>query len=166
MKINDLEALDKACVSARAMVNKRAVTSGLASAVPGALVGASADVALLMNMLPQINRMFGLDPEQIDELDEQGREQVTKLIGTVGSQLIGRAITKEVIVAILKAVGLRGLVKNAATFVPFVGSAVGGAMGYGMMRYVGNRHIDECYNVVRDYLDARSKEEGAVLATA
>ena len=131
----------------------RAVTAGVASAVPGAVTGIAADVGLLLEMLPKINKAFGLDPEQIDALDEQARQQVFMLAGTIGSQVIGRTITKEVVLAAMKAIGVRTSVKAAASWVPLIGSAVAGTLGFGLMKYVGNQHVRECYELVSKLLD-------------
>jgi hypothetical protein len=53
------------------MVTSRAGLSAGAAMVPipGADIGA--DVTLLLEMIPAINRKFGLTPEQIDQLDPQ-----------------------------------------------------------------------------------------------
>lgn len=134
------------------MVTKRAMTAGIASAIPGAVTGIAADVGLLLELLPKINKAFGLDPEQIDALDEQAKQQILMLAGTVGSQVIGRAVTKEIVITIMKAVGVRTTVKAAASWVPFIGSAVGGALGFGMMKYVGNQHVEECYQIISQML--------------
>ena len=149
MKITTLEQLEEARSRAKKLVTTRALTAGATSAIPGAVVGIAADVGLLLELLPKINRTFGLDPEQVDELDEQVKQQIYVLAGNAGSQLIGRAITKEIIQSVLKAVGVRASVKAAASWVPFVGSAVGGVIGFGMMKYVGNQHVDECYQLLK-----------------
>lgn len=148
MKIETREQLDQARVHCKKLVTKRAMAAGAASAVPGAVAGVIGDAGLLLNLLPKINKAFGLDPEQIDALDEQARQQIIVLAGSVGSKFIGRTITKELVVAALKAVGIRTTMKAAASWVPFIGSAVGGALGFGMMKYVGNQHVEECYQLI------------------
>lgn len=66
--IEELDALRGECKS---MVTSRAGLSAGAAMVPipGADIGA--DVTLLLEMIPAINRKFGLTPEQIDQLDPQ-----------------------------------------------------------------------------------------------
>ena len=157
MKIQTREQLDATREKCRGLVTRRALAAGAASAVPYAVAGIAADVTILIELLPKISRMFGLDPEQIDELDEQMRQQVLVIIGKIGSEMIGRVITKELVTSVLKAVGIRATVKAAASWVPFVGSAVGGALGFGMMKYVGNQHVEECYQVVSRLLDEQEK---------
>lgn len=153
MKITTREQLEQVRDHCKRMVTVRAMTAGAASAVPGAVTGLAADVGLLLEILPKINKAFGLDPEQIDALDEQVKQQMLVLAGSVGSQLIGRAVTKELVVATTKAVGVRVTAKAAASWVPIIGSAISGVLGFGMMRYVGNRHIEECYQLISNLFD-------------
>jgi uncharacterized protein (DUF697 family) len=64
--ISELDRIREECKS---MVNKRASASAAAAVipVPGADIGA--DVAIMLELLPAINRKFGLSPEQLDGLD-------------------------------------------------------------------------------------------------
>lgn len=153
MKITTREQLNQVRDHCKGMVMTRAMTAGVASAVPGAVTGLAADVGILLELLPKINKAFGLDPEQIDALDEQVKQQMLVLAGSVGSQIIGRAVTKELVLTTMKAVGVRTTMKAASSWVPFIGSAIGGVLGFGMMRYVGNRHVEECYELISEMLD-------------
>lgn len=65
------------------------------------------DAALLSRLIPQINAEFGLTAEQIDQLDPKKREQVQKAVGLVGSVLIGKLITRELVLRATQTVGLR-----------------------------------------------------------
>jgi cyclopropane fatty-acyl-phospholipid synthase-like methyltransferase len=80
------------------------------------------------------------------------------IVGKVGSALIGRFISEAAIVAVLKAVGVRIATKTAASYVPMVGSTVAATVSFGMMKTVGNRHVDDCFAVVREFLEQRGKE--------
>lgn len=153
MEIKTREELKQVRSHCRKLVTKRAMTAGAASAVPYAVTGIAADIGLLIELLPKINKAFGLDPEQIDALDEQAKQQILVLAGSVGSQIIGRAVTKEIVMAALKAVGVRTTIKAAASWVPFIGSAVGGVLGFGMMKHVGNQHVEECYVLVSKIIE-------------
>lgn len=153
MQITTVEQLQQVRAHCKKMVTKRAMTAGAASAVPYAVAGIAADVGLLLELLPKINSAFGLDPEQIDALDEQAKQQILVLAGGASSHLIGKVVTKELVLAALKAVGVRTTIKAAASWVPFIGSAVGGVMGFGMMKFVGNQHVDECYDLIKKMLE-------------
>lgn len=160
MKITTQAEPDTVRRKCRKMVTGRSLAAGATSAVPGAVVGVAADVGLLMEMLLRINREFGLSPEQIDELDEQLRQQLFVLIGNAGAGLIGRAITKEMVMAVIKGVGLRVTAKSAASYVPFIGSGISALLGFGMMKLVGHQHVEECYRVARQMLPSGPDGEG------
>ena len=65
--LEELEEIKKEC---KQMVTKRAIASGLAALSPGP-VDIPVDVALLMELLPNISKKFGLSKEQIDEYEPQ-----------------------------------------------------------------------------------------------
>jgi len=164
MKITSQAELDAVRKKCRKLVTGRSFAAGASSAVPGAVVGVAADVGLLMEMLPRINREFGLSAEQIDELDEQLRQQVFVLIGNAGASMIGRAITKEMVMVVIKGVGLRVTAKSAASYVPLIGSGISALLGFGMMKLVGHQHIEDCYRVVRQMLPNREDDMAGAVA--
>lgn len=163
MRITTLDELERARKQARALVTKRSMISAATGAIPFGL-GAPGDVYNLSSLLPMINKLFGLDPKQIDELDEQSKEQLTVLVGKVGSAFAGRFVTEAVIVAVLKRVGVQVASKTAASFVPFVGSGVAATIGFGMMKYVGNGHVEDCFRIIEEYL--KGKDGGATAPAA
>lgn len=98
-----------------------------------------------MGLHPQ----FGLTPEQLDKLPDHKREKVQKAVGVVGSMLIGRMVTKDLVLRAAKTVGMRLTVKQASKYVPFAGQAVSAIMGYTAIRYLGEQHIRDCVQVAR-----------------
>ena len=156
MLIEDKTTLDRVRKECRSLVTRRALAAGGASAIPGAVAGVAADVGLLLEMLPKINRAFGLNPEQIDELDEQTRQQVFILAGNLGNAIIGKLVNEQVVLAVLKRVGTRAVTKSVTSWIPVIGSGVAAAIGFGMMKLVGNRHIEECYRIVEQVLEERA----------
>jgi uncharacterized protein (DUF697 family) len=77
------------------MVNKRASAAAAVIPVPGADIGA--DVAIMLELLPAINRKFGLSPEQLDGLDAAMKGKILVIISSIGSQLVGKLITKQTV---------------------------------------------------------------------
>ncbi len=153
--IEELDRIKKECKS---MVIKRATASAAAAAVPVPGVDIGADVAIMLELLPAINRRFGLSPEQIEQLDSAIKGKILVIISSIGSELIGKIITKKLVVTLLKKVGTRVTVKQAAKYVPFVGQAVSAGISFGAMKYLGNSHIDECYEVCRRIIEQGSSE--------
>ncbi len=60
--ITSKEELDAVRLHCKAMVKKRALASGTMTLLPVPGVDIAADVGLLLELLPAINRQFGLTP--------------------------------------------------------------------------------------------------------
>jgi len=140
------------------MVLRRAATSAGASVIPLPGIDIAADVGLLMRLLPAINRKFGLTPEQIEKLDPERRLVVYALISRGGKSLVGRAVTKKVVLLALKRVGIRMTAKQAAKHLPFAGQIASAFLGFGAMMYIGASHIDECYEIAKAAIDDNPRQ--------
>lgn len=133
----------------RKLLNRRALVAAAASAVPVPGLDWAVDAALLSKLVPEINAQFGLTPEQLDRLPAHKREQVQKALATVGSLLIGKFVTRDLVLRAVRTVGMRMTVKQAAKYVPLAGQAVSALMGYTAIRYLGEEHIKECVQVAQ-----------------
>ena len=121
--LTSIEELDAVRLRCKSMVKKRALASSGMVLVPLPGVDIAADVGLLLELLPAINRQFGLTPEQINRLDPQFKSFLYGVIKTTGSRVIGQLITKQVVLLLLQKVGLRLTAKQALKFIPFAGQA-------------------------------------------
>lgn len=99
------EELDDVRASCRKLVLTRSAASAAMSAIPIPGTDVLVDVGMLLEMLPLINRRFGLSPEQIEELPAPLQGAVMGTVSRVGSALVGKTITKELLIAVLKRVG-------------------------------------------------------------
>lgn len=142
-----LPDLDRVRATCRAMVRRRAATSGGLSLVPLPGIDVAGDVAILMELIPAINRKFGLTPEQIAQLDTKHKVLVYALLKKAGTSLVGREVTKQLVLAALKQVGVRLATKQVLKYLPFAGQAAAAALSVSAMIYLGNSHIDACYEV-------------------
>ncbi|MGQ4680386.1 hypothetical protein [Paenibacillus polymyxa] len=156
--IEELEQIRKECKS---MVTKRAAASGGAVLVPIPGADVLADVGILMQLLPAINEKFGLSEQQLEGLDAETKSMVYGFITSIGSKLIGRLITREAIVKILQKMGIRIATKQVSKFVPLLGQGLAAAIGFTAMRTIGNRHIDECYEVAKRLLEQQTAADTA-----
>lgn len=147
-----LQAVEKAREECQAMLSKRALVSAAAGLSPIIGPDITADMALLLDLLPRINRRFGLTPEQIDSLDEKTKLIVYQLIKASGKALIGKVITKQLVMIIIKKLGIRITVKTVAKYIPFVGLVISSIISYGGMQYMGKNHINECVDFCKDYI--------------
>lgn len=150
----DLAELDAIRLQCRALVTRSAGLSGVAAIVPIPAADIGVDVSLFLNLLPAINRRFGLSPDQINQLDPRVKELVFVSITSIGSQAIGRVVTAELVMQLLRRIGIRITLKSAAKWVPFIGQAAAATISFGAMRMVGNRHVEDCYRVARSVLEA------------
>ncbi|MBK7766283.1 MAG: hypothetical protein IPI44_09300 [Sulfuritalea sp.] len=144
-----LTELEKIRASCKAMVRRRAATSGGMSLIPIPGVDIAGDVGLLLQLIPAINEKFGLTPEQIEELDPRHKVLIYAMLKKVGSDLAGRAITRQLAVAALKKVSVRLATKQVLKYIPFAGQAAAVALSVTAMMYLGNSHIDACYEIAR-----------------
>lgn len=141
--------LTAAVQRSRRLLHRRALAAAAVSVVPLPGLDWAMDAALLTRLLPQISAEFGLTAEQIDQLDPKRREQVQKAVGLVGSVLIGKLITREVIVRLTRSLGLRLTTRQLAKYVPLAGQALAAVMGYATLRYLGEQHLRDCVLVVQ-----------------
>ena len=95
-----------------------------------------------------VNREFGLTPEQIEKLSPGRQLLVYKSIVAIGSVMIGKLVTKEIAIEVLKSVGVRMSAKQVGKYVPVAGQALSIALGFAAMKYVGHQHIKDCLRVV------------------
>jgi hypothetical protein len=143
-------ALTDAVRRCRSLLNRRALVAAAASTVPIPGLDWAVDAALLSRVLPAINQEFGLTPAQLNRLPEHHREQVQKALAMVGSVVIGKLITRDLVIRMAQTMGKRLTAAQAARYVPIAGQAVSALMGYTVLRYLGEEHIKDCVRVVRE----------------
>lgn len=141
--------LEKIRASCKAMVRRRAATSGGMSLIPIPGVDIAGDVGMLLQLIPAINRKFGLTPAQINELDTRHQVLIYAMLKKVGADLVGREVTKTLVLAALKKVGGRMAAKQVLKYVPFAGQAAAVALSVAAMMYLGNSHVDACYEIAK-----------------
>ncbi|ABM33400.1 conserved hypothetical protein [Paracidovorax citrulli AAC00-1] len=142
-------ALESAVRRSRKLLHRRALMAAAAGVVPVPGLDWAVDAALLTRLIPEINAEFGLTPQQIDRLTPHKREQVQKAVGMVGSALIGRLVTRELVMRALRLIGVRLTAQQAAKFVPLAGQAASAALGYATLRYLGELHLRDCVQVAK-----------------
>ncbi|OOG39732.1 hypothetical protein [Polaromonas sp. A23] len=146
---SDDAALQAAVMRGRKLLNKRAMVAAAASAVPLPGLDWAVDAALLSKLIPEINKEFGLTPQQLDQLDPTKREQVQKAVALVGSVLIGKLISRELVLKAATKIGMRLTTKQLAKYVPFAGQIVAATVGYAAIRYLGEEHMKDCIRVAQ-----------------
>ena len=130
------------------MLGKISLGVGLFS-IKNLMFNLQVDAAMLSKLIPEINKEFGLTPQQLDSLNPKKREQVQKAVAMVGSVLIGKLISKDLVIAAATKVGMRLTTKQLAKYVPLAGQIVAATVGYAAIRYFGEEHIKDCIRVAR-----------------
>ena len=133
----------------RQRVKQRALIAAGVAMVPVPGLDWLTDIGVLVKLLPDINRAFGLSPAQIEHLAPDRRLVVYKAISSAGGMLVGKLIKRELVLNVLKIVGVRLSTQQAAKYVPIAGQAISAALTFGALRYVCEQHIQQCIAVRR-----------------
>lgn len=142
----DIAAVAQQC---RRLVIKRALFAAGVAAVPVPGIDWLTDVGVLLKLIPEINEKFGLTPAQIERLAPDRQVVVFKAISAGGSVLVGRLVTRDLVLAALKIVGVRLTTQQAAKVVPIAGQALSAALTFSALKYVCEQHIRQCIAVSR-----------------
>lgn len=151
-----LAELDRVRADCHRLVTRRATWSAGAAVIPLPGLDVGTDLAILLKLLPTINERFGLTPQQVDQLDVESKRLVMVFAGSVGSLLIGRLVTREVVLKMLMKMGVRITTAGIVKFVPLLGQALSASLSFGAMKLLGDKHVEDCYEVARRTLLARS----------
>ncbi len=133
----------------RRLLGRKALMAAAASAIPVPGLDWAADAALLSRLVPQISAEFGLAVFQLNQLAPKKRENVQKAATTVGALLVGKLITRELLIGLARQAGIRLTARQATKFVPIAGQMVSAALGYAALRALGEQHIKDCVQVAR-----------------
>lgn len=153
----NMKELNQAYEDSKKIATKAATASAVGglSPVPGTDI--AVDIPVLLSALNKINRRFGLTPEQIDTYDEKIKLAIYEALKKVGASLAGKYITKELIIAILKRLGIRVTARQLAKFLPIIGQIVSAGISFTAMKMVLNGHINECYKVCEEIINSRDR---------
>jgi uncharacterized protein (DUF697 family) len=141
------EQVDAAARHCRRLVRQRAVLAAGVALVPLPGVDWLTDIGVLLRLLPRISEAFGLTEEQVERLAPERRVLVYRVVSAAGGMLLGRVLTRDVALMLLRKVGLRLGAQQAAKFVPLVGQAASALLTYGAVVYVCEQHIRDCIAV-------------------
>jgi uncharacterized protein (DUF697 family) len=143
----DIDQVRERC---RALVRKRAAISAGVAAVPLPGVDIVADLGSFASMVEDINRAFGLTPAQIDKLQPRMRIAAYEAVGALGGMLVGRLVTKELVLKLLQRSGAKLAAKSAAKVVPLAGQIASAAIGFALFRQMGYQHVEACVKVANE----------------
>lgn len=143
------EQIEAAARQSRKLVNRRALIAAGVSVVPLPGLDWVTDVAMLVKLLPRINEAFGLSPEQIERLAPERRVVVYRILSAGGGLVVGKLVTRELVLKMVRMVGVRLSTQQAAKYVPVAGQAVSAALTFSALKYVCEQHIRQCMSVAQ-----------------
>ncbi len=143
------EQIDAVARQCRRLVTKRALLAAGVAVVPLPGLDWLTDIGVLLKLLPEINEAFGLTPEQVERLSPERRVVVYKAISALGGVVAGRLVTRELVLMLLRKVGVRLTTQQVTKYVPVAGQAVSAALTFSALKYVCEQHIQQCIAVAR-----------------
>lgn len=145
----DIESVACQC---RRLVNRRALVAAGVAVLPVPGLDWLTDVGTLVKLIPEINAAFGLTPAQIEQLAPERRLAVYKAVSAGGSMVIGKLVSRDLVLRLLKLVGVRLTTQQAAKYVPVAGQAISAALTFSALKLVAEQHIRQCMAVSRQLL--------------
>jgi uncharacterized protein (DUF697 family) len=153
--------IESAARDCRRLVHRRSLMAAGVAVLPIPGVDWITDVGVLLKLIPDINRAFGLTPEQIERLSPDRRLVVYKALSAGGSLLVGRIVTRDLVLRMLKLVGVRLTTQQAAKYVPIAGQAVSAMLTYSALRFVCEQHIRQCMAVAQQLMLPAPESQGS-----
>jgi hypothetical protein len=138
---------DAALRHCRRLVRRQALKAAGMSALPVAGVDLFVNAHLLRVTIEEISAVHGLAPEQIAALPPVLRSRVDDLAAEVGSYLIGRVVSQQVLLVAVRSLGLRVSAQQAAKLAPVAGLAASAALSGWMFKRLCDRHLEQCRRV-------------------
>lgn len=139
----------------RRMVRRRAAFSAGVAAVPIPGVDVLSDLSLFKKLVDDVNKEFGLTAAQVERLQPQYKLIAYQAALGIGGMMVGKLVTRELLMQVFKRVGVRMMSKSVARVVPIAGQLASAAIGFTVFRKLGYQHVDACAVVARELLVAR-----------
>jgi uncharacterized protein (DUF697 family) len=143
----DLERVREQC---RKLVRSKALRSAGMAALPIPGVDLVSDLTMFANVVEEVNLAFGLTPAQIERLQPRLKIIAYQAIGSLGGMLVGKLVTRELVMQVLKRSGAKLAAKSATKIVPVAGQVAAAAIGFILFRQMGYQHVEACAKVARE----------------
>lgn len=153
-------AIDAARERCREMVRQRALVSAGVAAVPLPGVDILSDLTTFTVLVEEVNREFGLSQQQIERLHPRMRVLAYQAAASVGGMLVGKMVTKGLVLALFKRAGVKIAARTVAKVVPIAGQLASAAIGFALFRKMGYQHVEACAKVARELQKAATIDMG------
>jgi hypothetical protein len=112
------------------------------------------DLSLFKKLVDDVNAEFGLTEQQIDQLQPKHKLIAYKVAVGVGGVMVGRIVTRELLMMVFRRMGVKIVAKTAGKFVPIAGQIASAAIGFTMFRKLGYEHVEACAKVAGELVVA------------
>ena len=148
----DIASVRERC---RRLVRRRATMAAGFSAVPLPGLDVVSDLSLFTKLVEEVNQAFGLTAEQVGRMQPKFRMIAYEAAVGMGGMMVGRLVTRELLLRLFKKAGVKIATKTVAKLVPIAGSAVSAAIGFAVFRQLGYQHVEACAKVAGQLKPAR-----------
>ena len=156
--------IDLARERCRQMVRKRAMVSAGVAAIPLPGVDILSDLTTFAVLVEEVNKEFGLSQKQIERLNPQRQVLIYRAAASVGGMLVGKLVTRKLVLALFQRAGIRIAAKTVAKVVPIAGQLASAAIGFALFRKMGNQHVEACASVARELESLKEIDTGVGVA--
>ena len=139
--------IENAAKHCRNLVKRQALLAAGVAMLPIPGLDWITDIGVLIKVLPQINEYFGLSQVQIEKLSPDRQLVVYKSLTAAGGLVVGRIVTRELVIKSLRLVGVRLSTQQTTKYVPLACQALSAVLTYSALRHVCEQHIKQCVAV-------------------
>lgn len=118
--------------------------------IPG--LDVSVDITTMLALFKKIREIYGLTDDSIDRF---------KILSPSSLQMINSVVkvaTKQGLLILLKRFGTQGIVKQFSKYVPFVGQAIAGTIGFSITKSAGLDYLENCHKIAAEILELELKQ--------
>ena len=133
---------------AEALIRKKAILSSSVSIVPIPGLDFGVDLKLMRDIIEDINKIYGVDHKQVNNLGDDVKERIYTAAAIQGSQFVGRKVSSALLEVVIRDVAKRTAAKQTKWF-PIVGQAISASISYYFMKKIGQDHVEKCEKVIR-----------------
>jgi uncharacterized protein (DUF697 family) len=148
----DIDQVREHC---RRMVRRRATISAGVSALPIPGIDVMSDLSLFTLLVDDVNKAFGLSHAQIELLQPKYKLLAYEVAVGMGGVMVGKLITRELVIQVFKRSGMKYFAKSASRVVPIAGQMASAIIGFAVFRRLGYEHVEACAQVAGQLHAAR-----------
>lgn len=143
------------------MVKKRAAISAGVAVVPIPGMDVLSDLTTFAVLVEEVNKEFGLTQKQIEKLHPRLRVIAYQAAASVGGMLVGKFVTRGLVLRLFKRSGAKIAAKTTAKMVPLAGQIAAAGISFMLFKKMGEQHVDACAQVARELEAAAAQDPEA-----